>query len=250
MSTVKTAIGRFVWHDHISNDADKARDFYSQLLGWTAEVWKPGEMDYPMITVNGEMHGGFGPAQGGAPSHWLGHIGVDDVDEAVSRAEAAGGSILAAPMDIPEVGRMAVLRDPQGAVFSVFSSASEDWNPAEGVFVWDELHTTDVDGAKAFYGEVVGWSANDQDMGEGFTYTIFESGGEQRAGCMTIRQPDMPPNWLTYLGTDDVDAKCKRAEELGAQKMVDPMDIPGIGRFAALVDPTGAAFALFKPSES
>jgi predicted enzyme related to lactoylglutathione lyase len=250
MSTVKTAIGRFVWHDHISNDPDKARDFYSKLLGWKTEVFKPGEMDYPMITVDGETHGGFGPAQGGAPPHWLGHIGVEDVDETVSRAEAAGGSILAAPMDIPEVGRMAVIRDPQGAVFSVFSSAADDWTPTEGVFVWEELHTTDVEGAKSFYREVIGWSANDTDMGGGSTYTIFESNGEQRAGCMTIRQPDMPPNWLTYIGTDDVDAACKRAEELGAQKMVDPMDIPGIGRFAGLTDPTGAVFALFKPSQS
>lgn len=250
MSTVKTAIGRFVWHDHISNDPDKARDFYSKLLGWKTEVFMPGEMDYPAISVDGETHGGFGPAQGGAPPHWLGHIAVEDVDETVTRAEAAGGSVLAPAMDIPEVGRMAVMRDPQGAAFSVFSSASEDWNPTGGVFVWDELHTTDVEGAKAFYREVIGWSANDTDMGGGVTYTIFESGGEQRGGCMMIRQPDMPPNWLTYIGVDDVDGKCKEAEDLGAQKMVDPMDIPGVGRFAGLIDPTGAAFALYKPSES
>lgn len=250
MSTVKTAIGRFVWHDHISNDPNKARDFYSKLLGWKTEVFMPGEMDYPAISVDGETHGGFGPAQGGAPPHWLGHIAVEDVDETVTRAEAAGGSVLAPAMDIPEVGRMAVMRDPQGAAFSVFSSASEDWNPTGGVFVWDELHTTDVEGAKAFYREVVGWSANDTDMGGGVTYTIFESGGEQRGGCMMIRQPDMPPNWLTYIGVDDVDGKCKEAEDLGAQKMVDPMDIPGVGRFAGLIDPTGAAFALYKPSES
>jgi predicted enzyme related to lactoylglutathione lyase len=153
-------------------------------------------------------------------------------------------------MDIPEVGRMAVLRDPQGAAFSVFSSASEEWTPTEGVFVWDELHTTDVEGAKAFYGEVIGWSSSDRDMGEGVTYTMFESGGEQRAGCMTIMQPDMPPNWLTYIGTDDVDATCTRAEELGAQKLMGPMDIPGVGRSAVLTDPTGAVFALFSPSES
>jgi len=250
MSTVKTAIGRFVWHDHVSNDPDKARAFYSELLGWETEVFEVGEIVYPMIKVNETTHGGFGPAQGGAPPHWLGHIGIEDVDETVAQAEGAGGSVLAPPMDIPEVGRMAVMRDPQGAVFSVFSSASDDWTPTEGVFVWDELHTTDVEGAKAFYGEVIGWSANDMDMGEGFTYTMFESGGEQRAGCMTIMQPEMPPNWLTYIGTDDVDATCTRAEELGAQKLMGPMDIPGVGRSAVLTDPTGAVFALFKPSES
>jgi predicted enzyme related to lactoylglutathione lyase len=250
MSTVKTAIGRFVWHDHRSGDPEKALRFYSELLGWETEMFKAGEMDYPMISVNGTTHGGFGPNQGGGPPHWLGSIGVEDVDETPREAEAAGGSILAAPMDIPEVGRLAVIGDPQGAAFAVYSSASEEWRPSEGVFVWDELHTTDVDGAKAFYGEVVGWSASDRDMGGGVTYTMFESGGEQRAGCMTTMQPDMPPNWLTYIGTDDVDASCKRAEELGAQKMMGPMDIPGVGRSAVLMDPTGAAFALFSPSES
>lgn len=250
MSTVKTAVGRFVWHDHQSGDAEKARRFYSDLLGWETELFKVGEMDYPMIKVNETTHGGFSPAQGGAPAHWLSHIAVDDVDEAVQRAESAGGSILGEPMDIPEVGRMAVIRDPQGAVVSVYASASDEWTPSEGVFIWDELHTTDVEAAKQFYGEVAGWTASDMDMAEGGTYTIFESGGVQRAGCMRIQRPEIPPNWLPYLAADDVDAKCRRAEELGAQKMMDPMDIPGIGRFAVLTDPTGAAFALFKPSES
>ena len=91
MSTVETAVGRFVWHDHISNDPAAASGFYADLLGWEIEVWKPGEMDYPMIKVGEESHG-FGPAQGGAPPHWLAHVLVDDVDAAAGRAEGAGGA--------------------------------------------------------------------------------------------------------------------------------------------------------------
>ena len=249
MSTVKTAIGRFVWHDHVSNDPEKAIRFYSELLGWESEIFKTGDADYPMIKANGATHGGFGPSQGGAPPHWMGAIGVEDVDEAARKAEAAGASVVVPPTGIPETGRFAVLTDPQGAVFSVYSSASEDWSPSEGVFVWDELHTTDVDAARAFYGELFGWSANDQDMGD-FTYTIFESGGEQRAGAMPEPSGGLPPMWMTYIGTDDVDATCKRAEELGAQKHAGPDDIPGVGRFAVLSDPTGAVFALFRPTSS
>src|SRR5438046_2533231 len=121
MSTeVKTAVGSFVWHDHVSNDPSKAKEFYTSLFGWGTEVFKPGEIDYPMIIVDGQGHGGFGPAQGGAPPHWYGHVYVEDVDEAARRAEAAGGTILAGPMDIPEVGRFAAVRDPQGAAFSLF----------------------------------------------------------------------------------------------------------------------------------
>jgi predicted enzyme related to lactoylglutathione lyase len=249
MSTVKTAIGRFVWHDHVSNDPEKAISFYSELLGWETEIFKTGDADYPMIKANGATHGGFGPSQGGAPSHWMGAIGVEDVDEAARKAEAAGASVVVPPTGIPDTGRFAVLTDPQGAAFSVYSSASEDSSPSEGVFVWNELHTTDVDAAKAFYGELFGWSPNDQDMGD-FTYTIFESGGEQRAGAMPEPSGGLPPMWMTYIGTDDVDATCKRAEELGAQKHAGPDDIPGVGRFAVLSDPTGAVFALFRPTSS
>jgi predicted enzyme related to lactoylglutathione lyase len=251
MSTVETAVGRFVWHDHISGDAAAATGFYGDLLGWEIEVWKPGEMDYPMIKVGDRQHGGFGPAQEGVPPHWLGHIGVEDVDEAAARTEAAGGRIVAPAFDIPEVGRMVVIADPQGAVVSLFSSASADWTPAEGVFVWDELMTTDVEGAKRFYGEVVGWESRDMDMGGDFTYTLFGSGGVDRAGCMPLPAgaEGMPPAWLTYLGTDDVDATTEKAKSLGANAVImEPTDIPTVGRLAVIVDAAGAAVGLYRPA--
>jgi predicted enzyme related to lactoylglutathione lyase len=249
MSTVETGVKRFVWHDHISGDPAAASGFYGDLFGWEIEVWKPGEMDYPMIKVAEQQHGGFGPAQEGVPPHWLGHIGVDDVDEAALKAEAADGSIVAPAFDIPEVGRMVVVADPQGAVVSLFSSASADWMPSEGVFVWDELMTTDVEGAKRFYGDVVGWESRDMDMGE-LTYTLFGTGGIDRAGCMPLPAgaEGMPPAWLTYLGTDDVDAIAEKATSLGANAIImEPTDIPTVGRLAVIVDAAGAAVGLFRP---
>ena len=119
-----------------------------------------------MISSGGRMHGGFGPAQGGAPSHWLGHVAVESVDGAAERAQAAGGRILAGPMDIPEVGRMVVIADPQGGVTSAFQPESAEWTPDEGVFVWDELLAEDVEAAKAFYTDVYGWTTGEMDMGE------------------------------------------------------------------------------------
>jgi predicted enzyme related to lactoylglutathione lyase len=248
MSTqVKTAVGRFVWHDHMSGDPAKAKDFYTSLFGWDTEVFKPGEMDYPMIIVNGQGHGGFGPAQGGAPSHWIGHVNVEDVDAAARQAASAGGSVLAGPMDIPDVGRFAAVRDPQGAVLSLFTPKDPDMPTSEGVFVWDELATSDVEGAKRFYGEVVGWTTREMEMADGMAYTLFRSGDADRAGCMAM-MPDTPaPMWLTYIGTDDVDATAEKAKELGGTIYAGPTDIPNnIGRFAVIGDPTGAAFGLFK----
>jgi predicted enzyme related to lactoylglutathione lyase len=251
MSTVKTVVGAFVWHDHISDDVAKATKFYSELLGWQTEIFKPGEFDYPMINVNEQMHGGFGPARGGAPAHWLGHVVVDDVDETAAKAEAAGGKLLAEPMDIPEVGRMVIIQDPQGAVISAFSPTGEASVP-EGTFLWDELMTTDVDGAKSFYRELFGWTASDMDMGEAGTYTIFQRAGDVSvAGCMAT-QPgsDIPPHWNTYLATDNVDATVEKAKELGASVYVEPTDTPDVGRWAVLADPTGATFGLLQPSRS
>ena len=172
---------------------------------------------------------------------------VEDLDATVEKVKASGGSILAGPMEIPEVGRFAGIRDPHGAVVSAFQPGGEATIP-EGIFVWDELLTPDVDASKRFYADVFGWSARDAEMGEG-TYTIFMTGDADRAGCMQI-QPGMeaPPSWTTYVGTGDVDASAQKAKELGGTLIVEPMDIPGdVGRFAIVADPTGAVFGLYKP---
>ena len=250
MSTVETAVGRFVWHDHISDDPAAASGFYEKLLGWEIEIWKPGELDYPMIKVEEQTHGGFGPAQGGAPPHWLAHVIVDDVDAAAGRVEAASGRILAPAMDIPEVGRMVVVADPQGAALSLFTPAG-DPPTSQGVFVWDELMTTDIESAKSFYGEVVGWESRDMEMGSGNIYTMFSSGGTDRAGCMPVPPgaEGMPPAWLTYLGVGDVDATAEKARSLGATIMMEPFDVPTVGRLAILADPTGTVVGLFSPTE-
>jgi uncharacterized protein len=252
MSTVETAVGRFVWHDHMSDDPAAASRFYGDLLGWEIEIWKPGEMDYPMIKVGEQTHGGFGPVQGGAPAHWVGHVLVDDADAAAGRAEAAGGTIVAPAMEVPEVGRMVFVADPQGATVSLFAPAGE-MTPTEGVFVWDELVTTDVGDAKRFYGEVVGWESRDQDMGNDLTYTLFSSGGVDRAGGM--RQPaeseGTPAAWLTYLATNDVDATMEKARSLGVTTVfTEPTDVMSVGRLAVFADPTGAVVGLFQPIEA
>ena len=252
MSTdVKTALGKFVWHENLSTDVEQAKRFYTELLGWELEVWKPGEMDYAMIKARDQMHGGFMEAQGGAPSHWLGHVLVEDVDETARRAEAAGGRLLAGPMDIPEVGRFAVIADPQGAVVSAYAASGEP-PVSEGVFVWDELMTSDPDAATSFYAEVFGWKSRAMDMGDMGTYTIFSRGEDADVGgCMrTPPGVEAPPHWLVYIGVDDVDATAARAKELGATVFQEPMDIPEVGRFAVVQDPAGAVFGLFRPNQA
>jgi predicted enzyme related to lactoylglutathione lyase len=249
---VQTKVGTFIWHELHSTDVEKAKSFYTELLGWQTEAW-PGEQEYTIIKVGDKGHGGFMAAQGEEPSHWLGHVFVEDTDEVARRADAAGGKTLFGPADIPEVGRFALISDPQGAIVSAFAPRPQgDGGLGEGVFVWDELHTSDPSAAKSFYGEVAGWSARDQDMGGGVTYTMFQNrGATDVAGCFPLMEgAPAPPHWLVYIGTDDVDATTARAKELGATVHIEPEDIPNVGRFSVIQDPTGAVFGLFKPTST
>jgi predicted enzyme related to lactoylglutathione lyase len=249
MSTVKTAVRRFVWHEQVSPDPKAAKRFYTELFGWELEAFQPSEYDYEMIKVGDQTHGGFSAAEGDAPPHWLGHVSVEDVDDTVLRAEAAGGRIVNGPMDMPEVGRFALIADPQGGLISAYKPEGE--GPiAEGTFVWDELATDDVEGAKSFYTEVFGWRTEDMDMGEAGTYTMLKRDGDPDAGGITQKAPGAPGGsiWYPYVATDDVDGTASKAKELGATVVLEPVDVPTVGRLAILIDPTGATFGLFQPS--
>lgn len=247
MSTVQTLVGKFVWHENYSADPDTGRNFYNQLFGWETEVWKPGESDYAMIKAGDQMHGGIVKSpEGGSPS-WLGSVLVEDVDETARKAEAAGGGIVSDPMDVPEIGRIAVISDPQGAVISAYAPAGEAPNP-EGTFVWDELHTSDPDAAKDFYNEVFGWTAQSMDMGGGGTYTIFKRAGDVDVGGAMKGPEGAPSQWVPYVATENVDGTAARAKELGGTVIQEASDIPNMGRFAIIQDPAGAIFGLWKGS--
>lgn len=247
MSTVTTTVGKFVWHEQVSSDPKQAQDFYTRLFGWGVEVWKPGEIDYSMIASGGAMHGGFGKAQQGAPPpHWLGHVKVESVEETAQRAKEAGGKVVFGPMEMPEIGSFAIIADPQGAFVSLFQPETEG-PESSGVFVWDELGTSDVEAAARFYGDVFGWTT--REMGADYGgYRIFQRGETDVGGVMALPDSSIPPLWLPYVGTDDVDATLAKAKELGAAVILEPMDVPAVGRVAVLRDPQGATFGLFKPA--
>jgi uncharacterized protein len=246
VSKIETWVGRFVWHEQVSSDPKQAQDFYTQLFGWGTEVFKPGEIEYAMISSGGQSHGGFGTAQEGAPPpHWLSHVRVANVDDTLLKVESAGGKLVAGPFEMGEVGRMAVITDPQGAFISVYQP-EEEAPGSEGVFVWDELVTTDLDGAQRFYEEIFGWTT--KDMGTDFGgYRIFEVGGIGIAGLMAAPDPSIPAHWQPYVAIDDTDATTAKAKELGGSALLEPMDVPTVGRIAVIRDPQGAVFGIIKP---
>lgn len=117
--------------------------------------------------------------------------------------------------------------------------------PAHGTFCWNELLTRDVDAASSFYTTLFGWSVEEMDMGPAGTYHIMKAGDTQVGGIMKLPAPEAPPCWLSYIAVDDVDAHTEKAKGLGATVCCEPTDIPNIGRFAVITDPTGATVALF-----
>lgn len=254
--------GTFCWYECGTRDVEAAKRFYCDLFGWTtAEQPMPGEAGgvYTMFRNAGRDVGGLyemaGPQFEGVPPHWATYVWVDDVDQSVAKVGGLGGEVLMDAFDIPDVGRMAVVKDPQGAVIHLFKSAKtpvgegcDDASAfAPGSFCWSELTTTDKDAAKAFYGSLIGWAMKDQDVVPGMPYTELGV-GERSVGGMMSMQGDqwqgIPPHWMNYVSVADVDAIAAKAAELGGEVAVPPTDIPNVGRFSVLRDPTGAALSV------
>ena len=243
--------GRFVWYELLTTNPDAAVAFYGEAVGWKTEPFGPD--GYRMWVgsqgpLGGVMRLPDEAAKMGAPSHWMSHVQVASVDESVALATSLGAKVHVPPQDIPTVGRFSVIADPQGAVLSLFTPAGDmklhDLQ-AEGEFCWNELITSDLDAATAFYGELLGWKKVDEmDMGPMGTYRLFGVGDTMLGGVMKIPPgAPMPPSWVYYVETKDLAAAIGRCTRNGATLLVGPMEIPG-GSFAQLLDPQGAAFAL------
>lgn len=242
--------GKFVWFELVSRDPKKAQAFYGETLGWKVEPMSMGDFTYEMIKLQSGPIGGYAPPKTDrTPSHWISYVSVPDVDATAKAAVAAGGTIVDAPFDVPTVGRMARIADPQGAELCLFRSAQgDDADVAQvpsGGFCWNELSTSDPKKALAFYEKVFGYTHKDMDMGPAGTYHVLEKDGQMRGG-VTSAQTGVPPMWLPYVAVDDADKVVARAKKLGGTVHVEPADIPGVGRFSIFADPTGATIAVLK----
>ena len=246
--------GNFVWYDLLTKDPKAAMAFYGETIGWKTQPF--GDSHYTMWTASQGPLGGVMelPAEAakmGAPPHWIGNVCVANVDETVKKVKELGGKVMKEAEDIPTVGRFAVVTDPQGGAISLFTPKGEmklhDMEQ-QGEFCWNELMTTDLEGAFAFYEKIFGWTKiQDMDMGPMGTYRIFGIGDKQVGGMM--KKPDgapMPTAWTYYAQVADVEAAIARATKQGAKVLNGPMDVPGGGRVAVLMDPQGAAFAMHR----
>jgi uncharacterized protein len=251
MTDRTTIPGKFTWFEHVSSDPGRAQAFYAELFGWSVQAFADGSSYEMIVAPDGSLLGGYAAPRAGERACWLSFVSVQDVDATARAAVAAGGSIIVPPADMQGVGRKARIADAQGAELWVLHTNAGDPPDRrlapDGTFFWNELHTTAVDDAVAFYTGVFGYTHVPMGSTSQNAYHVMESAGEGRGGITSHLPAGAAPHWLPYVHVADADATLERALEHGATVRVEAMDIPTIGRFGVLQDPTGAILAVMKP---
>lgn len=242
-------VGAPCWIDLYTSDPEKSRAFYSDLFGWTSSEAGPEFGNYITFYKDGEPVGGGTRNDGsaGMPDVWSVYLAVEDARKTVEVAAAGGSAVHVPPMDVGELGTMAMVADAgQAAIglwqpntFNGFAVHGEADAPA-----WFELHTRDYDASVAFYRDVFNWDTHTASDTEEFRYTTLGEGESQLAGIMdaaAFLPEGIPAHWSIYFGTADTDASLVRTVELGGSIVRDAEDTP-YGRLATAADPTGAVF--------
>ena len=247
-----TLVGKFVWHDLITEDPAACRRFYGALLGWEFEDTHRGDRPYILVRAGGRYVAGIvamPPDPSQELSQWLGYVSVPDVDAAAARVTEAGGRALVAPREVGSIGRAAVVVDPQGAPLGLLRLAAGDpadeESPTPGGFFWMEYLASDPYAALSFYKGLVGYETQASETPSGSPYQVLRL-GRARAGLIKSPVENVRPNWLSYVLADDPAALALRAASLGGKVLVAPRPEIRNGTLAVVADPSGAVLALQK----
>lgn len=264
-ATKETAVGKresyepgtFCWVELATTDPGGAKAFYGELFGWEAEDMPVGEeMTYTVQRLGGDDICGLYelPAdqrEQGVPPYWHTLVSVESADAAAEKARSLdSGGALIEPFDVLDAGRMAVIQDPAGAVFSA-------WQPRAhvgatrvndvGCLAWNELNTREPEIVSGFYSALFGWELERMEEDGELAYAVIQNNGWPNGGIMpmTEQHGDAPPFWLPYFTVSSCDGVAARVRELGGTVLAEPFE-PGAGRISVLSDLQGAAFAVFE----
>lgn len=252
------APGTFCWVDLATTDVEAAKRFYSELLDWEYDdrpanggVYSVARRyDVDVAAMNDQQSE---ERESGVPPHWNNYISTDSADETAARARDLGGSVLVEPFDIMDVGRMAVIADPTGAVFCTWeprSHAGAGHVNDVGCPCWNELSTTDTQKASSFYSQLFGWRLEELDTGGGPAYWEIrhDGGAGGRNGGVRALAPEqagVPPHWMPYFTVESMTAAADAAKASGGNLFFGPAEI-SMGRIAVIGDPQGAVFGIFE----
>ena len=249
-----TLLGRPLWYELMTSDMKAAEAFYREVVGWKTSPFDGAGRPYTMfnrsadVPVAGVM---TKPDEVKAPPFWAMYVGVPKIEEAASHIKRLGGKTHTEVIEIPTVGRLQMMMDPQGAAFYIFEPASGEQRPEAapevGEASWHELMTTDAPAAMKFYEQAFNWQPTEtMDMGEMGTYQMFNRPHGMIGGVMN-KPPAManvPPNWQIYFRVPDVHAAAERVKVNGGQILNGPMEVPGGDWVVNAMDAQGAAFGL------
>lgn len=248
--------GSICWVEVATTDPAKARAFYSGLFGWAAnEIPMGAEVYYTIFQSGGrDTAGGYKLMQEqldrGVPPHWILYIRVPSTDDAFAKAIALGAKEIAAPFDVPYVGRMSVIQDPTGAAISTFELGGHRGlqNFGEtGAICWADLNTSNPEKAAEFYSNWLGWN---YEMGkDGYRHISNGAGKDDMLGGIPSERPlppGVPPHWIAYFKVADCKASAAKADELGGKLLMPATEMPDVGTIAVVADPQGAVFSLYQ----
>jgi len=249
-----TLLGRPLWYELMTTDMKAAEGFYKTVVGWKTAPFEGTGQPYTVFNRGGDV--GVGgvmakPAEVKAPPFWAMYIGVPKIEEAVAHVKKLGGTTHTDVMQIPDVGRIQLLMDPQGAAFYIIEPAMGEQRTEGAAEIgdasWHELMTTDWQAAMKFYQEAFHWQPSEQmDMGPAGKYQMFNRPHGMIGGIMNKpkEMANVPPNWLIYFRVPDVDAAAERIKANGGTILNGPMEVPGGDRVLSASDPQGAVFGL------
>jgi predicted enzyme related to lactoylglutathione lyase len=245
--------GAFSWAELSTNDVDGAKAFYTGLFGWDLEDTPAGpDMNYVMARIGGKEVAAMyqqGEREQGVPPNWHSYVTVESADDTAARAKELGAELMGdGAFDVMDVGRMAIVQDPTGAVIFV-------WEPRKsigatlvndpGSLTWNDLGTTDPEAAERFYSELFGWTF--EKVPGPVDYWVIQNDGRSNGGMRLQSDQEVadgtPPNWMPYFAVESSEEAGAKAGELGGRVLVPPTDVPN-GKFSVLQDPHGAVFAL------
>lgn len=236
--------GHPCWMDLTVPDAKAAAAFYASVFGWDYTVSGPEFGHYHQAKIDGRGVAGLGQPMGSdaAPPAWTLYFAADDVDAMTTHAKDLGGSVLFPVMEVPGLGRMAIVADPTGAAFGLWEPMAHHgfgvaYEP--GGLAWCEVVTEDAGAATAFYQSLLGAEA--QPVEGRRTYFTLQKGGESIGGIAQGTEAGAPSHWSTYLMVEDADAAAATVRAEGGSVLDGPVDSE-YGRIYHVSDPFGATF--------
>jgi uncharacterized protein len=249
------APGTPCWVDLTSPDLDKTIEFYTALFGWEAHtVPQPEAGGYTMFTLRDKYVAAASPrqqGQEGVPSRWTTYLASDDADDTAAKVLDAGGTVQVEPFDVFDSGRMAIAQDPTGATFGVWQANQHlgaQLANEPGTLNWNQCQTDDPGRAAEFYAAVLGYGLDEVDVGTEQPFYVLQVEGKPVAGVREpIPQMGGTPQWSVVFSVANTDESVAKAQELGGAVLLEPMDLPDIGRIAVLKDPVGATFQVIQP---